>query len=151
METNINNSITPRTDAERYQAKHGLPDAWVVPIVHAEELERELTETRKILAEKIKTIDGLMANTPDCGACAEGLWCGSTMHQHTCGIPNTGSVIEIKPDKNVQVPKFDLLSEGCDPENMSQSTFFWDFLLMLGITWAFLGLLGWLIFHHPLK
>lgn len=29
-----------------------------------------------------KEVDGIRDNAPKCGACAEGLFCGSTMHQH---------------------------------------------------------------------
>src|SRR5581483_9265676 len=41
-----------------------------------------------------KKISQLVHNTPSCAACAEGFWCGSVSHPHTCGQPNP--VVEIK-------------------------------------------------------
>lgn len=44
----------------------------------------------RLLEEEIlklkKTISQLQDNSPNCGACAETLWCGSTGNSHTCNI-----------------------------------------------------------------
>lgn len=42
--------------------------------------------TDQMEKEHIRVIDVLKANTPNCPACAESLWCGSTNAKHTCAI-----------------------------------------------------------------
>lgn len=48
---------------------------------HAKALE-ENDQLRTQLEAMTKERDGMLANIGDCPACAEGLLCGSTMHEH---------------------------------------------------------------------
>ena len=103
--------VTPQPDRlQRLQELNLMPD----PEFSDQELAQAIREVSmmadfgayaiklQLAADRLQNLhrfqEGIIKNAPECGACAETLFCGSTMNSHSkeCQKPDEASVAEVK-------------------------------------------------------